>query len=163
MPPSLRPGSNVERLKGKAMNPNNGIMDPKTGIFFIYQTPNIAALAPAANSPQPLQFDQDSNFVLQKISYFCDIAGAVQTDSTRVLPLVTLQITDSGNSQGFMNAPVPIPAFLGDGRLPFVLPQPMVIRPNATLQFNFTNYSAGTTYANLRIDLIGIKRFFVAS
>jgi hypothetical protein len=138
---------------------NNGILDPAKGIFFIYQTPNVAALAAAANTQQALQFDQDSNFVLQKISYFVDIAGGAQTDSTRVLPLITIQITDSGNSQGFMNAPVPIPALLGDGRLPFVLPQPMVIRPNATLQFAFVNYSAATAYANVRVALIGVKRF----
>lgn len=136
--------------------------DAKKGIFFIYQSPNIAALAPGATTPNAIQFDQDSNFVLQKISYFVDIAGAVQTDSTRVLPLVTIQITDSGNSQGFMNAPVPIPALLGDGRLPFVLPQPMIVRPNATLQFSFANYSAATTYNNVRVDLIGVKRFFAA-
>jgi hypothetical protein len=135
--------------------------DAKKGIFFVYQTPNIAALAPAASNPQVIQFDQDSNFLLTKIAYFVDLAGAVQTDSSRVLPLITLQITDSGNSQGFMNAPVPIPALLGDGRLPFVLPQPLIVRPNATLQFSFTNYSAATTYNNVRIDLIGVKRFFV--
>lgn len=139
-----------------------GILDPRQAIFFVYQVPNVASLAAGANSQQALPFDQDSNFIWQKLSVFTDIAGAAQTDSTRVLPLVTIQITDSGNSQGFFNAPVPIPSIIGDGRLPFVLPQPQIVRPNATLQFNFSNFSAATTYLNLRVALIGIKRFLAA-
>ena len=144
------------------MDNTRGILDRTQAIDFVYQTPNVVALAAAANAQVALPFDQDSNFIWQKISFFCDLAGAVQTDSSRVLPLVLMQITDSGNSQGYMNAPVPIPAFCGDGRLPMVLPAPMLIRPNSTLQFAFTNYSAATAYANLRILLIGIKRFGVA-
>lgn len=139
----------------------NGILNPRQAIIFVYQTPNIATLAAGANSQQPVQFDQDSVFVWQKIAYFADLAGAVQTDSSRVLPLVTMQITDSGNSQGYFNAPIPLPAVAGDGRLPGVLPAPMYCRPNSTLLFNFTNFSAATPYNNLRVQLIGIKLFGV--
>lgn len=141
------------------MEPIRGPMDARQAINFTYQTPNVAAIIAAANAQVALPFDQDSNFIWQKTAFFCDIAGAAQTDSTRVLPLITVQITDSGNSQGYMNAPVPIPALFGDGRLPMVLPAPQIVRPNSTLQFNFTNYAAATNYANLRILLIGVKRF----
>jgi len=144
------------------MEPNNrGIMDPRQAIFFVYQTPNVAALAAAGNAQAVIPFDTDSNFVWQKMAVFCDIAGAAQTDSTRVLPLVTVQITDSGNSQGFMNAAIPIPSIFGDGRLPFVLPGPQAVRPGASFTFAFVNYSAATAYANLRVALIGVKRFNV--
>lgn len=128
-------------------------------IPFWYQTPNVAALAAGANTQVALPFDQDSWFIWQKITVFADIAGAAQTDSTRVLPLVTVQLTDSGNAGGFMSAPVPIPALMGDGRLPLILPAPFLISPNRTLTFAFVNYSAATAYANLRVQLHGIKRF----
>lgn len=128
-------------------------------IPFWYQTPNVAALAAGASTQVALPFDQDSWFVWQKISVFADIAGAVQTDSSRVLPLVTVQLTDSGNAGGFMSAPIPIPTLMGDGRLPLILPAPFLISPNRTLTFNFTNFSAATSYANLRVQLHGIKRF----
>ena len=145
------------------MQPNGnrarGEMDARSEIFFVYQTPNIAALAALANTQNSIPFDQDSVFVWQKMAVFADIAGAAQTDSTRVLPLVTVLITDSGSSQGFSNAPVPLPSIMGDGRLPFVLPAPQLVKPNTTLQFSYSSFAAATIYANLRIQLIGIKRF----
>ena len=131
----------------------------RRAIPFWYQTPNVAALAFGANTQVALPFDQDSWFIWQKITVFCDIAGAALTDSTRILPLVTVQLIDSGNAGGFMSGPVPIPALMGDGRLPLILPAPFLISPNRTLTFNFTNYSAATNYANLRVQLHGIKRF----
>lgn len=145
------------------MNPNSGpflrVDGPNRAIPFWYQSPNIAALAVGANTQVAVPFDQDSWFIWQKMTVFCDVAGAAQTDSTRVLPLVTLQITDSGNAGGFMSAPVPMPALLGDGRLPYILPAPFLISPNRTLTLNVTNYSAATVYANIRVQLHGIKRF----
>lgn len=128
-------------------------------IPYWYQSPSVASIAAGANAQVSLQFDQDSTFFWQKLTVFADIAGAAQTPSTRVLPLVTLSLTDSGNSGGFMFAPVPLPAIMGDGQLPYILPAPFKIGPNRTFVFGFTNFSAATTYANLRVQLHGIKYF----
>ena len=125
--------------------------------YYIYQTPNIASLANGASSTNVIQFDIDSVFCWMRLTCVPDIAGAVQTTSSTVLPLVTLQITDTGSGTNFFNNPVPLPNVAGDARLPYVLPTPQFIQPAASLQFAFTNYSAATTYANLRLQLHGFK------
>lgn len=125
--------------------------------FYIYQTPNIASLAAAASSTNTIQFDVDSIFTWMRIAFFCDLAGAAITSGARILPLVTMQVTDTGSGTNFFNNAIPIPSIGGDGALPFVMPTPQFVQPSASLQFAFTNYSAATTYANLRIQLIGFK------
>lgn len=125
--------------------------------FYIYQTPNIASIANGSSTTNVIQFDIDSVFVWMRLNVFCDIAGAVQTPSSLVEPLVTLQITDTGTGTNFFNLPVPIPAITGSGQLPFVLPTPVMANPAASYQFSYANYSAATTYANLRLQLIGFK------
>lgn len=130
------------------------------GIFFTYQTPSVASLAAGASSgAQIIQFDNNSTFTWLRTCVAADIAGAVQTVSSIVVPLVTLQITDTGNGMSFMNAPIPLEAIAGSAQLPFILPVPQFIQPNASYSFNFTNYSAATTYANLRVQLIGMRVF----
>lgn len=126
-------------------------------MFYVYQTPNIASLANSASTTNTIQFDIDSVFCWVRWNFFTDIAGTALTTDTNVLPLVTVQVTDTGSGTNFFNNPVPIPSVLGNGPLPFVLPSPQFIQPAASLQFAFNNYSAGTTYANLRLQLIGFK------
>ena len=66
-------------------------------MFYIYQTPNIASIAAAASTTNTIQFDIDSVFCWMRTNVFVDIAGAVQTPSSLVVPLTTLQITDTGS------------------------------------------------------------------
>lgn len=129
----------------------------KNRFLFTYQTPNIASIAAAANATNTILFDNDSVFEWTKLTVFCDIAGAVQTNSSIVIPLVTLQIQDTGQGAYYSNAAIPLGAYAGAFGLPYVLPAPQYIAPNATLQFSWSNYSAATTYANLRIQLHGFK------
>lgn len=126
--------------------------------FFAYQTPNIATIAAAAATSNVITFDADSVFCWIKTTYTTDLAGAVQTSSSRVVPLATVNIVDTGSGQSFFNAQTPIPAIAGESAsLPFILPAPQFIQPNSSLQFSWINYSAATTYANLRLQLIGFK------
>jgi hypothetical protein len=130
------------------------------GLFFVYQTPSVASLAAGASSgAQTIQFDNNSMFTWLRTTIVADLAGAAQTNSTIVIPLVTVQITDTGNGMSFMNAPIPATALCGWGELPFILPIPQFIQPNASYSFTFANYSAGTTYLNLRMQLIGFRTF----
>lgn len=129
---------------------------------FTYQTPNIASLAAAAGSTVIIQFDLDSVFCWLRTTIFADLAGAVQTTSSQVLPLCNLQITDTGSGQAMMNAPIPLPSIAGSGQLPYVEPTPQYIQPNTSLQFAFTNFSAATTYLNLRLQLQGFKIYGAA-
>lgn len=117
---------------------------------------NFGSLAAGAAAEQTIQILADSHFELQKLSFFADIAGAVQTESTRVLPLVTIQITDTGTGEQLFSIPVPIPAIMGDGRIPFILPTTRLFDPSAAIIVSLVNYSAATAYLT-RVALIGAK------
>jgi hypothetical protein len=125
--------------------------------FFTYAI-NFANLPPGNTAEGQIQIQSDSDFELQKMAQFADIAGGAQTATTRVLPLVTLQITDTGTGRQVFQAPVPIPGVFGDGQIPFILPVTKMFSRNASVAFSVANYSAATTY-NLRLLMIGAKIF----
>lgn len=126
--------------------------------FYIY-TARVQNLAPGVSSTQTINIEADANFVAVKMAYMADIAGAAQTNDSRVLPLVRVQIRDSGSGRSLQNIPVPINSVAGQGELPFVLPIPREFSANASINFSFENYSVATTYANVELSLIGYKRF----
>lgn len=119
----------------------------------------VPSLAATVSAQANINFEADTEFTVVKFEFFADIAGAAQTDSTRVIPLVTVAMTDSGSGRNLQNAPVPIHSLCGIGELGMVLPVPRTFAPNSTLSFTFTNESAATTYTNLRMILTGFKTF----
>ncbi len=125
--------------------------------FFAY-TLAFAALGAGAASQGAIQIQADSDFELSKFTMFADIAAADETEATRVLPLVTIQITDTGTGRSLFSSPLPIPAIMGDGRIPFILPVPKIFSANASVAVQVANFNAATTY-NLRLLLIGAKIF----
>jgi hypothetical protein len=125
--------------------------------FYVYDI-DFDALAADSTANGQIQIQADSDFELQKLTHFTDIGASVETEATRVLPLVTLQITDTGTGRQMFSQPVPIPAIMGDGRIPFILSTPKLFTRNASVSFQVSNYSAATIY-NLRLQLIGAKIF----
>ncbi len=124
--------------------------------FYTY-TLSISAIANGATATDSVNIENDSQFVWIKSTYFCDIAGAIQTESNRVIPLVNVQITDSGSARQFFDQPQPINSIAGQGNIPFILPAPFIFNNNAKINATFTNFSAGTTYDNLTINLHGFR------
>ena len=127
--------------------------------FFTYESEALA-LAPAASANDIINIEADSDFILQKLTFEADIAAATQTDSTRVVPLVTVQLIDSGSGRQMMQNPIPIPSIFGTGQLPLILPNPRKFLRNTTIQVAYTNFSAATTY-NVRLAFIGYKIYNV--
>lgn len=125
--------------------------------FFAYAI-NFFNLGPGQAQNGAIQIQSDSDFELQKLAQFCDINGAAQTDDSRVLPLVSLQITDTGTGRQMFSTDIPIPATMGDGQIPFILPTTKIFSANASVAFLVTNYSAATAY-NVRLILQGAKLF----
>lgn len=123
--------------------------------FYVYQV-NLTSIAGAANATSSLNIRAHADFVIHKMTMFADIAAAVQTDSGRVLPSVTLQITDTGAGRQFFSDVVPLPALFGSGTLPFILPGPRRVAANSTLLFTWNNISAATTY-RIYLSLIGVE------
>ena len=83
----------------------------------------------------------------------------VLTESTDVIPLVTVLINDTGTSRNLMNAPIPIGSLAGDGKRPYRIVRPRLFRANSIINLTFTNYAvAGTTYTHLYLTLHGYRR-----
>ena len=125
--------------------------------FYVYSA-NVASIASGANATSNINIEADSDFELQKLTVFADIAAAAQTASTRVLPLVTLQITDTGSGRQLFSDSIPIPLIFGDGNLPFILPNPRRFASNSVIQLSFTNYDAASTY-QLYLGFVGVKTY----
>lgn len=100
----------------------------------------------------------DSNFLWQQGCFFASLAGAVQTDASRVIPLCNVTITDTGSGRQLMSAPVAVPSLFGYGSLPFDLPTPRFFRANSQISVQVANFSAESDYS-LQLHFIGTKFF----
>lgn len=138
-----------------APGPGNYIED-----FFIYETTVTNLAAAGGNIQNVIAVQADSDFKLIKLAHFSNNHASItnQTESTRVLPLVTVQIIDTGSGRQLFNAPVPIPAFMGDGRVPFILPIIRIFKARTSIQINFVNYDTAIAY-DIYFALIGTKMF----
>ncbi len=129
--------------------------------FFFYRA-YVTSLASGVSSTSVVSIEANSDFVWLKSSYFADLAGAVQTNDSRVIPLCTVSITDSGSGRNLQSNPIPINSVAGHDGLPLNLPVPRVFQRNSNVTFTFTNNAVGgTTYLNLTLTLIGYKKFYL--
>lgn len=145
------------------MNDHNAVMAKD---FFVYDffTPSLAAGASGLPVSQTIQ--NDSSFLWEKTAFFTTFNDAAifpveigQVQFNRVLPLITVQITDTSSGRFQFNREIPLPSIAGDGQFPFILPFPKLFLPKTTITLTLSNYSAATDYLNLHILLIGTKLF----
>lgn len=125
--------------------------------WYVYNV-QFLALAPTNQATQNVAVEADANFVLVKLSGFADIAAAAQTYNTRVVPLVTLQITDTGSGRNLFNGNTAWSNVVGWGEIPYILPIRRKWKANSTIRVQVTNFDAAATY-NLRLSFSGIKDF----
>jgi hypothetical protein len=127
--------------------------------FFVNEVDTAAAgIANGATSNLNFIVQADSDFKLVKMTYFADIALAAQTDSTRIVPLVTIQVVDTGSGRQLFSSPMPIASLCGTGQLPFILPVPRIFKARSNVAIILANFSAASTY-NIRVSFIGTKIF----
>lgn len=117
-------------------------------------------LGPGITKTFNLQLQADTFFVVEKMSYFAHLAGAAQTSDTRVIPLVRVNITDTGTGRNMMSDAVDISAIAGHEGIPFLTPTTRWFLPNSTIKVQFDNYSASTTYNRVALYLHGQKVWF---
>lgn len=140
------------------------VFSPKdTGTDYFWYAGRVSGLSSVApNGNILINTDADSDFYCVAMSHFTDIAAAAETESTSILPLVNVQITDTGSGKALMNTPVPVPSIMGDGKRPYRFVRPRVFLANATINMAFTAYvAAGTTY-NISVILHGYKVYKTA-
>jgi hypothetical protein len=125
--------------------------------FFVYEL-DFGSVAAAGTASSSFTVQADSNFLWQYGNYFADLAGAAQTDSGRVIPLMSATILDTSSGRQLMSAAVPIASLFGTGQLPFLLPTPRFFRAQTQVTVNVTNFSAATAYVT-KLQFIGTKFF----
>lgn len=139
-------------------NPRIAAFNPReTGEDYFWYAVSVSGLqstAPTATSL--INIDADSDFYCVAFSYQASIItanlGALVTEATNVIPLVTLQINDTGSGKSLSNIPISLGAYAGDGKRPYRLVRPRVFLSNATVQLNWASYVvAGSVY---RIDWV---------
>ena len=151
----------INRMIGSAAaRANHEAVDETRRDFYVYDAEALA-LAPAGVANDIINIESDSDFILQKMTYEADIAAAAFTFTTRPIPLVTIQLIDSGSGRQMMQNAIPISSFMGNGELPFILPNPRKFLSNTTIQIAFTNFDAAVTY-NIRLAFIGYKIYGTA-
>lgn len=125
--------------------------------FFVYEV-DFSAVAAGGAPTSSFTVQQEADFILTKINMFADIAGAAQTESSRVIPLATIMINDTGSGRNLMNSAVPLESLFGAGGLPFILPRQRIFVASSVVNITLNNFSAATTY-NIRLSFIGEKAF----
>ena len=127
--------------------------------WYIYES-HIPALSfgAAGNATDTINIQANSDFILYQTVYAAFIGDGPATDGARVLPLVTLQLTDTGSGQQLFSDNVPIINCFGTAQRPYILPSPRRFRANTTLTINYNNFSAATTY-DIYLGFAGKKVF----
>jgi len=127
--------------------------------FYTYEEDfAVADLIPGATLNGSIEVQADSDFVWQKAAFFADNAGAAQQDQNRILPLVTVQLVDTGSGRSLFESAAPIASMFGTGQLPFVLPIPRLFFARSVIQVQVSNFSTATAYG-LRLSFIGYKAY----
>lgn len=129
--------------------------------FYIYSV-EFDALLSGTTATGQIPIQADSDFILQKLTQFSDIAAAAQTANTRVVPLVSALITDTGSSRQLMDRAIPLSNMFGIAEVPFILPAPRNFRANSVINIQLTNFDAAADY-NVKLAFIGHKVYGLRS
>lgn len=103
---------------------------------------------------QQIVIDNDADFDWHAGTYVAMADAVNYTDSTRIIPSVTVDI-QTQDTQRLSNIALPLGAWFGDGRLPLVLPAVRRLARRTVVTFNVANLSATTI--DLWLVLIGKK------
>lgn len=133
-------------------------LDPRLdAIDLTYYQTLVAFLDHATSSPSQINIDAGTDFYWVATTFMVDLSGAAVTESSAIIPLVTVVITDTGSQRQLMNAAVPLVTIAGPGERPYRLILPRLFRANSIITFNWTNYSAAEDYTNLYLIMHGFR------
>lgn len=142
-----------------AMGKNFGESNVKKNKDFFINSLTVDPLNAGLSATRTIQIEADSDFLALKLTYFAYLTTlAAITESARIIPLVRIQIQDTGSGRNLFNQAVPIPALFGTGELPYIIPmkEGRMFKSNSGITFTLTNFSAATNYG-IDLTLSGIK------
>jgi hypothetical protein len=152
--------TNVSNFREATRVQNGRITKVTEQLDFYTYTLETTALAPAGVGNDTVNIQADADFVVTDLAIMADVAGAQQQAATIEVPLVRIQLTDTGSGRNLFDQPVDLGIF-GVINRPYELPVERRFAANSTIQCTFTNYSAATTYANCRLYLRGFKAWVI--
>ncbi len=149
-------------------NRNLGQLTPPAGLgpqahirdlraYYSYSL-TFAGVVAGASATQSFNVEANSDFIWTKATFFADIAAGIQTNATRVVPLMTIELIDTGSAYQLFSEPQPIANVFGTGRVPFLINPAYKFSKNATLRGVVVNFDAAATY-NLRLSFIGYRNY----
>jgi len=128
--------------------------------FFVYSTGRpAAALAVGGNSSVNIQIQADADFLIEKMTANADAAGATQTESSRLLPNVSVLLTNTGSGRQLMNLQFPLTGLFGSGELPMILPRQYLLPASSTMQIQLVSFEAAVT-PFITLNFIGRKLYW---
>jgi hypothetical protein len=138
-----------------APSSNDPYVVPGPRDFYSYTQRVALAGVVGTTAAMVFQIEADSYFYMNAISYQADLALAAVTDSTNVVPLITVVIFDSGSGRQLMANPTPLNCIAGYNGSPFRLPKPRRFASTAQITATLVNYSANAY--NVSLTLSGFK------
>ena len=116
------------------------------------------SIATLVTSTLSVNVQADSAFLWEQTTVVGNKNGEAEPwVSGRQFPF-TVFLTDTGTGRQLMNVPVPLTNWAGRGDLPFILPQPRIFMPKATINMQLVSFSA-STWDNVHVTLLGKKLF----
>lgn len=148
---------NMAQLAANAGRKNQQIISDE---FYIYSSGRPAAALAAGGTTQfNIAIQADSDFLIEKLSFNADAAGATQTESTRLLPNVQVLLTNTGSGRALMNLQFPLTGLFGSGELPMILPRQYLLPASSTLAIQLVSFEAAVT-PFITLNFIGRKIYW---
>src|SRR5258708_35870173 len=109
-PANMVGGGSAASPRTNMLPPN--IFDPRTdGSDYYWYVSNFgAAVAALGATNTSIQIDAGTDFYWIATSYQADSAGGALTESSNIIPLLTVLINDTGTARNLMNSPIPFRA-----------------------------------------------------
>lgn len=147
---------NMAQLAANAGRKNQVIISDE---FYVYTTGRLATLAAAGVATANIQIQADSDFLIEKLSFNADVAGATQTESSRLLPNINVLLTNTGSGRQLMSQQFPLTGLFGGGELPMILPRQYLLPASCTLQIAMVSFEAAISVF-LTLNFIGRKIYW---
>lgn len=142
-------------------HPNFAFGDPRQSLDLYWYTTGVFNIASTdvGGVNETIQIGDDGDFYCTCFTYQASITGALLTEATNVIPLITMNLIDTGSGRNLMNDPVPLAAVAGDGKRPMRFARPRIFTRNSTIQLKFFPFLvAGTTY-QIQFIMGGYKNY----
>ena len=137
---------NLDQMKSLAIaagRPNQILIGEE---FFSYSAGRpAAAIAVGAAQIGNVNIQADSDFIIEKTTFACDVAGATQTLNTMTVPNVNVLLVATSSGRQLMNIALPLASLFGPAWLPFIWPKPYLLHASSTLTHTLTSFEAAVT------------------